>query len=589
MTDFESLISEYFDRSISDKGFAKLCHLLETDPEHLCIFVNYSTLNAGIIDWNDRRADKAFLSSLISSNESDHNAWIDRISSIEDSFQEEIVDLTDELKRQRIASRMAAKSHQDAEPPSSRTTTIVIPKAVVWLGLAAMLAIVLWVGFLDSNRSSEVAQTAGEVTEPSPGISTPKLFYVATVRSSIGAEWSGWGPVNHRHMEMSEPYSLTEGLAEIVLEDGAEVIVQAPAAFELVGPNSMKLLSGRIAVTVPESAIGFEVETPDLLLTDLGTEFGIRADSQLGTVSDVFAGSVTVAPRLEAGRIGQAALLQADQAGIVRAGTDRIQSLKAEPAAYVRADEFALLELSEPTPAQRWRAYLYELDRSHGLIGQVSFDAAGVAVVPGQVAAGFEAQIAGGTVMPGGDRRKAAGFLEIDHQSEGVDIFLDSLPRLDQLTLVAWVRMKQAPGQQIAALMHRKRPDLLDTTPDWQIRYDRHTLVIDQESGLTEDQEAGRNEVSLPFAWQDRWCCIVAVLNTRSRTVDHYLDGRHLGSSELLVPGQLALDGLRLGGSNETLEARHLNGGLGIFVCLGKALSTDEVKALYQSSLGLFE
>jgi anti-sigma factor RsiW len=90
---------------------------------------------------------------------------------------------------------------------------------------------------------------------------------------------------------------LTEGLARLEFASGAEVTLEGPADLELVTPMKCVLRSGQLAAKIPPSANGFVVETPSSVLTDLGTEFGVKVHN--GSTSDVtvFSGRVDVTHR----------------------------------------------------------------------------------------------------------------------------------------------------------------------------------------------------------------------------------------------------------------------------------------------------
>jgi ferric-dicitrate binding protein FerR (iron transport regulator) len=87
-------------------------------------------------------------------------------------------------------------------------------------------------------------------------------------------------------------FRLADGIARIVFASGAEITIEGPADLELVSPMACVLRSGQLAAKMPPSAHGFVVETPSSVLTDLGTEFGVKVHP--GQISDVqvFSGSV---------------------------------------------------------------------------------------------------------------------------------------------------------------------------------------------------------------------------------------------------------------------------------------------------------
>lgn len=92
-------------------------------------------------------------------------------------------------------------------------------------------------------------------------------------------------------------YQLDEGLVQITFESGVEVVIEAPASFEIHSPEFMILNEGRLAANVPPEGIGFTVETPDAEVVDYGTEFAIEVVGERSSEVHVFKGEVEVRPK----------------------------------------------------------------------------------------------------------------------------------------------------------------------------------------------------------------------------------------------------------------------------------------------------
>ncbi|MEP4078663.1 LamG-like jellyroll fold domain-containing protein [Haloferula sp.] len=87
---------------------------------------------------------------------------------------------------------------------------------------------------------------------------------------------------------------LDQGTVELTLRSGVVAIVEAPAELTLKEEDRLQLSLGEAWFEVPKGAEGFQVQTPDVLVTDLGTQFGvISTDSALDEVH-VFKGKVRV-------------------------------------------------------------------------------------------------------------------------------------------------------------------------------------------------------------------------------------------------------------------------------------------------------
>jgi hypothetical protein len=84
---------------------------------------------------------------------------------------------------------------------------------------------------------------------------------------------------------------------ELTLASGVSALVTAPADLTLVREDRIDQHGGRARFLVPKKAIGFQVRTPDLLITDLGTEFGVIASPGDPDEVHVFKGKVEATHR----------------------------------------------------------------------------------------------------------------------------------------------------------------------------------------------------------------------------------------------------------------------------------------------------
>ena len=87
---------------------------------------------------------------------------------------------------------------------------------------------------------------------------------------------------------------LSSGMVRLDFTNGATVTLQGPAEFEILGPNQTRLRSGILTAAIPQSAVGFEVETPAMDVVDLGTAFGVSVGVDGETDVCVFEGEVEV-------------------------------------------------------------------------------------------------------------------------------------------------------------------------------------------------------------------------------------------------------------------------------------------------------
>jgi len=104
------------------------------------------------------------------------------------------------------------------------------------------------------------------------------------------------------HLAAGDPvragsYKLDRGLINLVFENGAQVVVEAPARFRIDSPKQLLLQLGRLSANVPPAAKGFTVQTPEADVIDHGTEFGVEVKEGFGSEVHVFEGEVEVKSR----------------------------------------------------------------------------------------------------------------------------------------------------------------------------------------------------------------------------------------------------------------------------------------------------
>lgn len=130
-------------------------------------------------------------------------------------------------------------------------------------------------------------------------------------------------------MDPGSRLEIRRGTVEVAFTSGVRGIIRAPAEISLRNPGLLHLAHGTAWFEVPPEAVGFQVSTPELILTDLGTEFGIRSNRDFPHEVHVFLGKVEVA-NLNGDR--QKEVLSAGQARAAEpSGKWREISLDADP------------------------------------------------------------------------------------------------------------------------------------------------------------------------------------------------------------------------------------------------------------------
>ncbi|MEA3368025.1 MAG: hypothetical protein U9R68_07930, partial [Planctomycetota bacterium] len=116
--------------------------------------------------------------------------------------------------------------------------------------------------------------------------------FLATLTRATDCVWDGPRRPEPGDRLAAGVLSLRQGVAEIRLANGVDLLLEAPANLEIVDVANSTLHAGRVVVRVPPTAKGYAVDTGTAKVIDMGTEFGVSVDPERETVVQVFAGAV---------------------------------------------------------------------------------------------------------------------------------------------------------------------------------------------------------------------------------------------------------------------------------------------------------
>ncbi|MFK7911232.1 MAG: DNRLRE domain-containing protein [Akkermansiaceae bacterium] len=119
---------------------------------------------------------------------------------------------------------------------------------------------------------------------------------IAIITSTSLAQWGQCSlPTTSDSALQQGSLVLLRGTATLTFASGAIVSLEAPAEIELVSGMQAIVKHGRVVAEVPEKAIGFRLDTPDLEVKDLGTVFAVSVDRERATSQvDVIDGEVEI-------------------------------------------------------------------------------------------------------------------------------------------------------------------------------------------------------------------------------------------------------------------------------------------------------
>lgn len=432
-----------------------------------------------------------------------------------------------------------------------------------WLSVAA--AVILLVNALAWWR----AWSPSEVPSQLPG--------VAVVSRVVDPEWSGaLAPAVGDTLPPGRLH-LRGGLAQIEFFSGATLIVEGPAELDLASAWRVVCHQGRLRAFVPEPAQGFVVSTPDYEAVDLGTEFALSVGGKGQSEIHVVKGEV----RLDAADGRELQLLGAGRS--VRARDGQLVDIESREEGFV--DQERLLQLARDDWHSRyadWRQRSQVLSRDPDMLvyfdfeGQDPWDRA----LLNRSAPTGSAAIIGAQWTQG--RWPGKGGLEFKRISDRVRLRVPG--EHEALTLSAWVRV-EGFERWLNSLMLTDGWETGEV--HWQIS-DKGELIL----GVSE----GPNSFSPPVIQPrdlGRWMHLAVTVDGHSETgrIVHYLDGEPVGETVSSKP----LPRLRLGDAEignwqvrdlgNPHPIRSLNGRIDDFFILGRALSAEEIAAIYRAGL----
>ncbi|QDT66673.1 FecR domain-containing protein [Calycomorphotria hydatis] len=153
------------------------------------------------------------------------------------------------------------------------------------------------------------------------------------------AEWDGQEYVPGDLILERMRVTLLKGVASFELNDGAVVSIQGPTTIEATDSGQTQLINGYLHAVVPKRAIGYTVQTLDAKIIDLGTEFTVRRNDQIGTRVVVKEGKVEARSIGNSGT-GSVHEITVGQAMEFNVGTGIVKDFAAAPDWQNQFDEF---------------------------------------------------------------------------------------------------------------------------------------------------------------------------------------------------------------------------------------------------------
>lgn len=404
---------------------------------------------------------------------------------------------------------------------------------------------------------------------------------VARLTKSLGARLSIDG--SKRELQVGDPmrtgaYSVVDGFVEFKFHNGSEVIVEAPASFQISNTSRMSLRNGHLSARVPNSGIGFTVETPSAHVVDFGTEFAIEVGEDQTNEVHVFAGEVEVRPKSStepisaSNELPRAIRLVSNQATRFSSSTSSPEGIDVDLDRFVR-------DLDEPTlPTNRAvRGF-----KPHSYFRMASSDDGKLLINKGK--SRTSAQVHRGKMIR---PPFAPGHSGVALRLDGPDSQAYALlPKFEpvkdgNLTVVAWVRAESRPRWASIAKnwsnesIGQFRLGLFDDKGDLEIQvrdFDGNAVYVREHQ---------------PFPLSE-WQHVAFVVDDKSLTL--YRNGAFVGSADCKGLTRTASTSLGIGvklndeGTGPALtDSGFWHGRIDELAILYQSLSAEQIRELFES------
>ena len=472
------------------------------------------------------------------------------------------------------------------------------PRVAQALVIAAAVLVLLIPAWMLVGPDRPVGNQVADTTDSTP--SNP-VRSIAVISAEADALWNADGEQRFGKGTALEPgrLSLIEGLAQIDFFSGASITLEGPAEIELKSRKLAILHRGRVRADVPPAARGFEIQTADVRLEDLGTSFGIDAGDDGKSDVIVFDGEVRAIDR--GGE--ELSLLEGDAAHL--AGGNASKSPSDDFGTF--PDISAIIERSDGLGKSRyaqWKSAAIERRNDPRLVAYYDFEGLDDTSrrLPNRAAVGKGSELDGGIVGARVSDGRWPGKPALDFRGEGDRVRFNIPGEFDAMTLYAWVRI-DALDRGLNSLFLTDHYDPGEIHWQLSVRGALHFStspigVPPAPAGLevaTNEQIQAENRrfFSNEFwnaSQSGKWFLLATTVDrAKQPSLVHYINGQSVGFSggrnmDRSI-SKLRIGRADLGNWTDPIWAksiRSLNGRIDEFAIYSTALAPDEILTIYE-------
>lgn len=404
---------------------------------------------------------------------------------------------------------------------------------------------------------------------PDPGQRQPLKPMAGLLMAAHGVQWTSMPtdlpPSGGTGLPIGEPLAFSSGVIEIEFYSGVRATIEGPASFRLDSPMKMVMGAGRLSAAVPEGAQGFTVVTDRMNVVDLGTEFGVLTGWGGDDEVHVFKGAVKMTAGTTTHELNTGGGSTVTRDGIVR-------SIAADSIAFLRPEPF------DPPEYLRWIEYRNRLRVDPALVLYYTFQGQepGDTVADDQSGRGHYATMTEVAIEDG----RIPGKPAVRFTGEESRVRFRIPGEFESLTAIMWVNIDKLP-HRFNSLLHTDGWE--QSEPHWIVG-DQGDLYFNIRDVLFQTTETKVPDVD-PASTIGAWRMMVGVFDRDTGRVAFYIDGQQVFDVPTESDLPLVFDWTEIGNWRSVKhggQRRWLNGRIDEFALLERAMSDEEIKALYQ-------